>query len=98
MADLVAFGLQESIRHAAADHQPIDLHKYIAQKLDLIADLRPANNRRERPLGVGKRPSEERKLLLHQQPRNSRQMRRYAHRRRMRAMRRAERVVYVDIG
>jgi hypothetical protein len=57
--DLDASGVEERVRHAAADHQHVDLLHEVAQQLELGRDLGAADHRRERPSGSSALPTPE---------------------------------------
>ena len=98
-ADRDALRLEERVRHRAADEQRVDLAEQVLDDLDLVRDLRAAEDGDERALGRAERVAEILQFLLHQQPgRRLRQELRDALDRRVRAVRRAERVVHVDVG
>ena len=93
-----AFGDEERVRHRAADHQRIDLAQQVLEQRDLGRDLRAADHRHHRPLGIAERLVEMGEFLLHRAPGRGRQQMRDAFGRRVRAMRGAERVVDEDVA
>ena len=98
LADREPERAHEVVRHSAADEQDVRPAREDAQRVDLARDLRAAEDRRERPLGL----EEARELadfLLEQQARALLlQPLRHADDRSVRAVRGAEGVVHVDVG
>ena len=78
--------------------EDVDLRQQMVDDHDLVADLRPAEDRRERPLRVLEQPAEHRDLALHQEPGIGRQEPRDPDGRRVRAVGGPERVVDEDVG
>ena len=68
LADRHAERLEERVGHRAADQQPIDAAEHALDHLDLVGDLRAADHRDERPLGIAERHAEVAQLFLHQEP------------------------------
>ena len=68
LADRHAARLEEGVGHRAADDQAIDLAEHVLDDVDLVGDLRAADDRDERPLRLLERVPEVLELLLHQQP------------------------------
>ena len=56
---------EESVGHAAADHQMIDLGDQVPEDVELRRDLGAAHNRRHRPFGVAERLFQRFELGLH---------------------------------
>ena len=52
LADLVALGLEEGVRHAAADEQPVDLGQQVRDDAELVGHLRAAEHDHVGPLHV----------------------------------------------
>ena len=50
LADGLALGEQERVRHAAAEDQQVDLGEQVVDDLDLVGHLGAAEDRRERPV------------------------------------------------
>ena len=50
LADGLALGQQEGVRHAAAQDEHVDPGQQVIDDLDLVADLGPTKDRSERPL------------------------------------------------
>ena len=99
LADRDAARLEEGVRHRAADDQPIDFSEQVLDHLDLVRHLGAAEDRDERALGRFERVPEILQFLFHQQPgRRARQRLRDRFNRRVRPMRRAKRIVHVQIG
>ena len=67
LADGLALGEQERVRHPAADDHHVDLVEQVLEHLDLVADLGAADDRRERVLRVLEQLAEVGELLLHEQ-------------------------------
>ena len=97
LADRLALGEQERVRHAAAEDEDVDPVEQVVEDLELARDLRPADDRRERAGRLPHEPREHRDLALHQEARVGRQELGDADRARVGAVRRAERVVHVQL-
>ena len=67
IAGLVALGLEERERHAAADDQRIGLLEQVLDHGQLVGDLRAAEHGHERALGIVDRAAERGQLLLHEE-------------------------------
>ena len=67
LADRLALGEQERVGHAAAEDEHVDLGQQVVDDLDLVGDLGPAEDRRERPLGRLEELREHLDLALHEQ-------------------------------
>ncbi len=98
LADGLALGQEERVRHAAAEDEDVDLREELVEDLELARDLRPADDRRKRPLGVLHELREHLDLALHQEPGIGRQELSDANRAGVGPMGRPERVVHVELG
>ena len=98
LADGLALGEEERVRHPAAEDEHVDLRQEVLDHVDLVADLRPAEDRRERPLRVLEELAEHVDLALHQEPGVGGQDPGDPDGRGVRAMGGPERVVHVDVG
>ena len=98
LADRLALGEEERVRHPAAEDEEVDLRQEVLDDLDLVADLRSAEDRRERPLRVLEEPAQDADLALHQEARVGRQEPGDPDRRGVGPMGRPERVVHEDVG
>ena len=98
-ADLVALGLEERVAHRAADEDRVgDLEERV-DDADLVGHLRAADDRDERAPGVVEDPGQRLDLALQQAPGGRvLDVLDDADRRGVRAVRRAERVVDVEVG
>ena len=99
-ADRLAHRLEERVRHRAADEQAIDPRDQVLDDLDLVRDLRAAEDRDERPRpdGRARRPRYCSSFSISSPAPASGITRTMRLHRRVGAMRRAERVVDVDVG
>ena len=95
---MLAFRQKEREAHAAADDERLALVDERVDDLDLIGDLRAAEDGDEGTLRVLEHARERGHLALHEVARVRRKQRRDASCRGMRAMRRAERVVDVGVA
>ena len=94
----LAFGLEEGVCHRAADQQPVDDLRQVLDHFDLVRHLGAAQNRDARPLGMACRLAEPLEFLIHQQSGSSfRHELDHPYGRGMRAVRRAERIVHIEI-
>ena len=99
LADLDAARLEERVGHRAADQQRVDLGDQVLDHFELVGDLGAAEHGDERALRALEHPAEILDLLAHQQPgRRFLDVMDDAFGRGMGAVRRAERVVDVDVG
>ena len=88
---------EEGIGHAAADHQDVEPRQEVLEGVDLALDLRPAEDRRERPRRFAEELRQRLDLAHHQAAGGlARQVRQHAGDRGVRAMGAAEGVV--DVG
>ena len=97
-ADRVAERGEEGVRHAAADDQGIDLLHQVGDDADLIGDLGAAEDRDEGSLRVFQRAADVFEFLLDQETADSGQIIGNAGGGGVGAMRRAERVVDIDLS
>ena len=98
LADRQLLRLEERVGHRAADEQRVDLAQQVLDDLDLVRDLRAAEDRDERAVGLLHRVAEVLQLLLHQEAgRAFADGADDAVHRRVRAVGRAERVVHVEV-
>ena len=93
-----AHGLEEGVRHAAADDDRVALVDQVVDDADLILDLRAAEDRDQRALGILERAAHELDLLLDQKAHGGGQELGDAAGGGVRAVRGAERVVHVEVG
>ena len=99
LADRHAERLEERVGHRAADQQAIDAAEHALDHLDLVGDLGAADDRDERTFGIAERHAEIAQLFLHQQTgARGLDVRHHARDRCVSAMRRAKRIVNVDVG
>ena len=97
LADRVALRDEECVGHASADDERVDEPHQVVEDLDLVGDLGPADDRRERLLGMLEQCAQGADLALHEQARVGRQELRHPDRRGMRAVGCAEGVVDVHV-
>src|ERR1022692_353229 len=98
LADLMSLSLQESVGHAAADNERIDLVHQVPDHADFVANLGAAEDRHKRRLGMLQRVAQIPQLFLHKQA--SRRLRhelRNTHSGCLPPMRRAERIIHVEV-
>ena len=99
LTDREAARLEERIGHRAADDQAVDLLQEVLDDLDLVGDLGAAENGDERPLRRFEGVPKIAKFLFHQQPGcGLADEMRDPFDRCVRSMRRAKRVVDIDVG
>jgi len=98
LADRLALGEKERVRHAAAQDQDVDLRQEVVDDADLVRDLGPAQDRRERPPRILEETAEHLDLTFHEEPGVGRQDLGDADRGCVCAMGCPERVVDVDVG
>ena len=96
-ADRAALRLGEGVGHAAADDNGVALVDQVVDHVDLVGNLRAAQNGNERTGRVGKRLAHDGDLLLDQEAADGRQVVGNAGGGGMRAVRGAERVVDKDV-
>ena len=84
--------------HLAADEHRVGAPAEVLEHAELVLDLRAAGDEHERPLDVAEQPAELLQLALEQQAGVGGQQVRDALGRRVRAVRRAERVVDVEVA
>jgi hypothetical protein len=94
----VALGLEERKAHRAADEQAVGLVEEGLDDTDLVRHLRAAEHGDQGPLRGVEQLAQRRHLALEQPPRGGREQARDRLRRRVGPVRRAERVVDVDVG
>ena len=90
--------LAHLLRHLPADQHLVGAAAEVAQHAELVLDLRAARDQHERPLDLAEQPAEHLQLLLEQEPGVRREQVGDADGRRVRAVRRAERVVDVEVA
>ncbi len=73
MADVDPHGVEEGVRHPAANHQRVDLGDEIFKERDLGRHLGAADDGHHRPLRLAERLLERGKLALHRAAREGRQ-------------------------
>jgi hypothetical protein len=94
-----ALRAEEGVRHRPADAHRVGLGEQVLEDLDLVGDLRAADEGDEGPRGVAERLAEVLDLLLDQEPgRLLLHEPRHAGGRRVGAVGGAERVVHPDVG
>ena len=98
VADFKPHGPEEGVGHPTADEQPVALDQQVLNDANLVGDLGSAQNGNVGTLGVLRRLTEERQLLLHQEAGHGGQIVRHALVGCVGAMRCAEGVVDVDFG
>ncbi len=98
LAHRLALGDEEGVGHPAADDDDVDLVHQVGQDLDLARHLGPADDRRERSLGILEESRQGLDLGLHQQAGVGRQELGDADRRGMRPVGGPEGVVDVQVG
>jgi hypothetical protein len=89
---------EERVGHRPADDQLVDLRQQVLDHGQLVADLGAAEDRDEGTVRLGQHLAERGELLLHQQPRRRGQVLADHADGGVGAMRRAERVVHVDVA
>ena len=97
-ADLVALGGEERVGHGAADQHRVGDGEHVPDEADLVGDLEAAQDHDERPRRVAQQAPEDLDLLGHEQAGDRRQVVRDALGGGVRPVRRAERVVDVDLA
>ena len=100
-ADLIPLRFEEGVRHAAADDEGIALVQEVGYYVELIRDLCAAEHRNERAHGVVEAVSHHFEFLLDKEAADGRLYESLLDDRRrggVRAVRRAERVVHIDIA
>ncbi len=98
LAELVPLGAEKRVGHRAADQDLVDARRQRLEDTDLVGDLRAADHRDIRTLDLAEQLGQELDLLQHEEPGALvGDVLQHADRRRMRPMRRAERVVHVDV-
>ena len=98
LADIDTLGGEEGVGHPAADDQVLHLADQIGQHVELGRDLGPADDRGHRRFGITQRGVERLQFGFHRAARIGREVMRQALGGRMRAVRRAERIVDVEVA
>src|SRR5581483_9241350 len=101
LADLLALREEERVCHRPTDQQRITFTEELFDDVDLVGDLRAAEDRDERALRIGDGVAEELEFLLDEEPDDARlalHRLRHAERAGVFAMRGAEGVVDVDVA
>ena len=97
LADGVALRSEEGVGHAAADDEGVDLLEEVVDNVQLIGDLRTAEDGDERAGRIGQSLAHDGHFLLHEEAADRGQIVRHAGRGGMGAVRRAECIVHKDL-